>query len=354
MNQIIAKLFSGQGLPVMPVMTHPGIDLIGKDVLDAVRDGQVHADAILALRRKYPGAAASTTIMDLSVEAEAFGAQVVFQPGEVPTVTGRLLQSAQDVADLKVPGLDAARVPQYLKAIRIASSALKGEVSKMDSLTEMLSVSGPVVQALDCPLFGGCIGPFSLAGRLYDMTELMMAMFMEPDTVHALLEKCTAFLLEYVRAIKAAGAGGVVMAEPASGLLSGEDCTVYSSDYVKRIVDDVQDDSFAVILHNCGNQGQCTLSMAGTGAAALHFGNAIDMAGVLEQVPQDIAVMGNVDPVGIMKMALPAKVREAVMELRAKAAGHANFVLSTGCDVPPATPQHNIDAFFAAAASSAN
>ena len=338
MNQIIAKLFSGQGLPVMPVMTHPGIDLIGKDVLDAVRDGQVHADAILALRRKYPCAAASTTIMDLSVEAEAFGAQVVFQPGEVPTVTGRLLQSAQDVADLKVPGLDAARVPQYLKAVRIASEKL---ASDQDS-------EKPVSAA---PLFGGCIGPFSLAGRLYDMTELMMAMFMEPDTVHALLEKCTAFLLEYVRAIKAAGAGGVVMAEPASGLLSGEDCTVYSSDYVKRIVDDVQDDSFAVILHNCGNQGQCTESMAGTGAAALHFGNAIDMAGVLEQVPQDIAVMGNVDPVGIMKMALPAKVRETVMELRAKAAGHPNFVLSTGCDVPPATPQHNIEAFFAAAAT---
>ena len=338
MNQIIAKLFSGQGLPVMPVMTHPGIDLIGKDVLDAVRDGQVHADAILALRRKYPGAAASTTIMDLSVEAEAFGAQVVFQPGEVPTVTGRLLQSAQDVADLKVPGLDAARVPQYLKAIRIASGKLASDQDSEKPLSA-------------APLFGGCIGPFSLAGRLYDMTELMMAMFMEPDTVHALLEKCTAFLLEYVRAIKAAGAGGVVMAEPASGLLSGEDCTVYSSDYVKRIVDDVQDDSFAVILHNCGNQGQCTLSMAGTGAAALHFGNAIDMAGVLEQVPQDIAVMGNVDPVGIMKMALPAKVREAVMELRAKAAGHPNFVLSTGCDVPPATPQHNIDAFFAAAAT---
>ncbi len=336
MNQIIAKLFSGQGLPVMPVMTHPGIDLIGKDVLDAVRDGQVHADAILALRRKYPGAAASTTIMDLSVEAEAFGAQVVFQPGEVPTVTGRLLQSAQDVADLKVPGLDAARVPQYLKAIRIASGKLASDQDSEKPLSA-------------APLFGGCIGPFSLAGRLYDMTELMMAMFMEPDTVHALLEKCTAFLLEYVRAIKAAGAGGVVMAEPASGLLSGEDCTVYSSDYVKRIVDDVQDDSFAVILHNCGNQGQCTLSMAGTGAAALHFGNAIDMAGVLEQVPQDIAVMGNVDPVGIMKMALPAKVREVVMELRAKAAGHPNFVLSTGCDVPPATPQHNIDAFFAAA-----
>lgn len=326
MNRIIERLLAGQGLPVMPIMTHPGIELIGKDVLDAVRDGQIHAEAVLALRREYPMPVASTTIMDLSVEAEAFGAQVVFQQGEVPTVTGRLMQSAQDVENLKVPDLTAGRIPEYLKANRLAA------------------------KELDCPLFGGCIGPFSLAGRLYDMTELMMAMFTEPETVHALLEKCTAFLLEYVRAIKAAGASGVVMAEPASGLLSGEDCTTYSSDYVKRIVSQVQDDTFAVILHNCGNQGQCTQSMVGTGAAALHLGNVIDMAGVLAEVPEDVVVMGNVDPVGIIKMAMPAKVREEVLKLKAVAAGHANFVLSTGCDVPPAAPQHNIAAFFAAAA----
>ena len=325
MNRVVERLFKGGRMPVMPIMTHPGIDLLGRTVADAVSDGGVHADAIVALRGKYPQNAASTTIMDLSVEAQAFGAEIVFEEGSVPTVTGRLLTCGADVETLEIPSLEQGRLPEYLKAIRLA------------------------VPRLDCDLLGGCIGPFSLAGRLYDMTELMMAMYIEPDTAHLLLQKCTDFILSYVKAIKEAGASGVIMAEPASGLLSGEDCTVYSSDYVKRIVDDVQDDSFAVILHNCGNQGQCTLSMAGTGAAALHFGNAIDMAGVLEQVPQDIAVMGNVDPVGIMKMALPAKVREAVMELRAKAAGHPNFVLSTGCDVPPATPQHNIDAFFAAA-----
>lgn len=325
MNKVIGRLFEESGMPVMPIMTHPGIELIDKDVLDAVRDGQVHADSIIALRKKYPFSAASTTIMDLSLEAEAFGAQVVFAPGEVPTVSGRLLQSAQDVGNLQVPGLETGRMPEYIKAVSLAAPQL------------------------DCPLFGGCIGPFSLAGRLYDMTELMMAMFTEPDTVHALLGKCTQFILSYVKALKQAGAGGVVMAEPASGLLSGEDCQVYSSDYVKLIVDQVQDDTFAVVLHNCGNQGQCTGAMVATGAAALHFGNAIDMAGVLAEVPQNVAVMGNIDPVGIMKMALPSKVREQVLELKAIAAGHANFVLSTGCDVPPAAPLHNIEAFFEAA-----
>ena len=327
MNKVIAPLVEyGKGhVPVLPIMTHPGIELIGKRVIDAVTDGQTHFDAVMALHRRFPYSVASTTIMDLSVESEAFGASVVFAPDEVPTVDGRLLQSADDVRAVQVPSLESGRIPQYLKANRLAADALEQ------------------------PLFGGCIGPFSLAGRLYDMTELMMAMYIEPDTANMLLDKCTQFLMEYVRAIKECGSAGVVMAEPAAGLLSNEDCMTYSTTYVKRIVDAVQDDSFAVILHNCGNAGQSTAAMVESGAAALHFGNSIDMASVFAEVPEDIAVMGNVDPVGVMKMGTPELVAFKVAELREKAKGHRNFVLSTGCDVPPAAPVENIEAFFRAA-----
>ena len=71
----------------MPIMTHPGIEMIGKTVRDAVTDGQVHYNAIKALSEKYPTAAA-TVIMDLTVEAEAFGAEIVFPENEFPVWWG--------------------------------------------------------------------------------------------------------------------------------------------------------------------------------------------------------------------------------------------------------------------------
>lgn len=325
MNKIIERLFSTGRVPVMPIMTNPGIELIGKNISDAVNDGQIHFDSVVALKNRFNQSVASTTIMDLSVEAEAFGATVVFDDKEVPTVSGRLLTSREDIEALRIPSIDEKRIPEYLKANRLAA------------------------KEIDKPLFGGCIGPFSLAGRLYDMTELMMAMYIEPDTANLLLEKCTQFILEYCHAIKACGSSGVVMAEPAAGLLSNDDCMMFSSLYVKKIVDEVQDDTFAVILHNCGNSGQCTRAMVETGAAALHFGNKIDMAGVLAEVPEDIAVLGNVDPVGMMKMGTPQSITDNVHKLLNLAKGHKNYVLSTGCDVPPATPIENIEAFFKAA-----
>ena len=60
---------------VLPIMTHPGIEMIGREVYDAVTDGRVHYEAIKAVNEAYPQSAAATVIMDLTVEAEAFGPQ---------------------------------------------------------------------------------------------------------------------------------------------------------------------------------------------------------------------------------------------------------------------------------------
>ncbi|MCI8468174.1 MAG: methyltransferase, partial [Eggerthellaceae bacterium] len=119
--------------------------------------------------------------------------------------------------------------------------------------------------------------------------------------------------------------------------------------YVKRIVDAVQDDEFAVVYHNCGNSVVAAADdVAATGAAAFHFGNAIDLADILPLMPPDALVMGNVDPAGEIRNGTPESVREATLALMAACAHHPNFVPSTGCDVPPMSPWENIDAFFAA------
>lgn len=97
------------------------------------------------------------------------------------------------------------------------------------------------------------IGPFSLAGRLFDMTEIMLAVLTEPEAAQVLLDKCTQFLTKYAKAYKSAGANGVIIAEPAAGLLSPPLCQQFSSVYLQKVVAAVQDDYFMVILHNCGN-----------------------------------------------------------------------------------------------------
>jgi len=308
----------------IPIMTNPGIDLIGKKVLNAVTDGEIHFNAIKALQELYPSAAA-TIIMDLTVEAEAFGCKVNFSDDEVPSIAERIVSDKETVDKLKVPTIEAGRIKEYIKATKLASDAIS-----------------------DRPVIAGCIGPYSLAGRLFDMTEIMTAIYLDPETISTLLEKCTDFLILYIREMKKTGANGIVVAEPAAGLLSEDMCEMFSSIYVKKIVKEVQDDNFMVILHNCGNTGQVTTSMVNTGAAALHFGNKIDMIQTLKEVPTDRIVMGNLDPVGVFKAMTASNVKRATKELLDATKQFNNFVISSGCDTPPGVPIENIKAFYEA------
>lgn len=324
MTEWVKAVISSRKVAALPIMTHPGIEMTGRRVIDAVSDGEVHFNAVRALAERYDTAAA-TVIMDLTVEAEAFGTDIAFEPDEVPAVRGRLLSSADDIARLQVPPLSNGRVPQYLKANLLAARAIT-----------------------DRPVLAGCIGPFSLAGRLYDMSEIMILIYQNPDAAAMLLDKCTDFILKYCIALKKTGANGVVMAEPAAGLLSDDDCMRFSSVYVRRIVEAVQDDSFIVVLHNCGNTGQCTNAMTATGAAAYHFGNKCDMEQVSRQVPPTALTMGNLDPVSLFKSATPDEMRRATLDLLRRMSNYPNFVISSGCDTPPHSPLANIDAFFEA------
>ena len=324
MKTWIDSILNSDRRVALPIMTHPGIEHLGKTVRDAITDGEVHYQAVKVLTEMYPSAAA-TTIMDLTVEAEAFGASVKISDTEIPTVTGRLVCDAASVEALKVPSLEAARVPQYLLANRLAAENITNRV-----------------------VLAGCIGPFSLAGRLYDMSEIMTAIYIEPDVIQMLLEKCTQFITDYCKALKATGVGGVVMAEPAAGLLSGDDCMMFATPYLKSIIDQVQDDSFTVVLHNCGNTGQCTEAMVATGARALHFGNKIDMTLAMTQVPSDVLAIGNIDPVTVFRQAPAEQVKAVTKELLEKTRQYRNFVVSSGCDLPPRVPAENVKAFFEA------
>jgi uroporphyrinogen decarboxylase len=306
----------------IPIMTHPGIEMIGKTIKEAVQDGKIHALAIKKLVEIYPSAA-TTVIMDLSLEAEAFGSQIEFQENDMPHILGRLLNNSDDIYKLRVPELTTGRVPQYLLANKIT-----------------------VEQTKNKPVLAGVIGPFSLAGRLFNISELMMECYTDPKAVKCLLDKCTEFILKYCLELKRIGCSGVLIAEPAAGLLSNADCQTFSSDYIKLIVDSIQDENFLVILHNCGNHGHCTEAMLNTGANAYHFGNAIDMVTTLKSCPKDKLIMGNVDPTGVMKMKSAGEIKTYVGDLLNKTSSFKNYVLSTGCDMPPHVPAENIDAFF--------
>ncbi len=324
MNHWLRDLRTSMVKKPIPILSFPSIQLLGTDVRGLIGSSELLAHGMEQIADRCQTAAA-VSMMDLSVEAEAFGAAVRFTPDEVPTVTGRLVETAGQAEALAVPAVGAGRTGRYVEAIGKAAGLIT-----------------------DRPVLSGVIGPFSLAGRLLDMTEIMVKCYDEPETVHVVLEKSAAFLTEYIQAYRSAGANGVIMAEPAAGLLSPWLNDEFSTRYVRQIATAVQDESFLLIYHNCGNTVPLLDSILANGAGAYHFGNAVDMENILSLLPGDVVAMGNVDPAGQFRNGTPASVYQATTKLLERCGKYPNWVISSGCDIPPMTPWENIDAFFAA------
>jgi uroporphyrinogen decarboxylase len=306
-----------------PILSFPCVGLMDISVKQLIADADTQARGMQLIAEKT-NAAASVSLMDLSVEAECFGATVRFSEDEVPTVTGRLVCDIDEAEALAVPEVGAARSGIYIEAIKKALTLIQ-----------------------DRPVFAGMIGPFSLGARLLDVSEIMMDCYDDPDMVHTVLEKATEFLIAYGSAYKAAGAHGIIMAEPVAGLLSPSLEEEFAAPYVKKIVDALQDDRFLIIYHNCGgNVLSMTDSILSSGAAAYHFGNAIDMKTMIGKLPADTVVMGNIDPAGVLCFGTPESVRKETQELLESCAKYPNFIVSSGCDIPPKTPWENVEAFF--------
>ena len=325
MKQWVADVLASEKKKALPVLSCPSIQKMGITVAELINDSDKQAEGMKIIADSFP-TAASVSLMDLSLEAEAFGSEIRVSDDEVPTVIGSIVSTEEEAEALKVPEIGAGRTQIYIDAIEKAGKLIT-----------------------DRPVLAGVIGPFSLAGRLLDVSEALIYCYDEPDMVHMVLEKATEFLINYCKEYKKVGANGIVMAEPLAGLLSPSLAEEFSADYVKQIVDAVQDDEFIVVYHNCGNSTIKTIDTIVTNDCPMyHFGNAIDMEEMMSHIPENLIAMGNVDPAGEFRNGTPESIYARTKEVMEKCCKYKNFVISSGCDIPPMSPWENISAFFKA------
>lgn len=308
----------------MLFVSFPVIQKMGISVKDLLTSSTTQAQAMQQVIKELPAQQAIVSVMDLSVEAEAFGAQVQITDNEIPAVRQPVVHNEEEIEKLEIPAVDTGRCPLCIEAIR------------------QVAASDP-----DRPLFAGTIGPFSLAGRLMDVNEIMIRCSMEPAFVHKLVRKAADFLKQYIQAFRKAGASGVILAEPLAGLISPLMADEFSCAYIREIADAVQDDSFAVIYHNCGPGAvRAATEIFRTGCFGYHFGNSVKLEDVLKNAPEDALVFGNLDPVALFRNGTTAQMDEAVKRLMDTCGSYPNFVMSSGCDIPVQASWENIEQFF--------
>ena len=305
----------------LPLLFFPSASLLGVSVNEIITDASLSAKGLVGLAEKFD-MPAIMRMTELWPEAEAFGAKVDIKKDTFPKILGPVVSCDEDIEALRIPDVCAGHTGTLVESLR---------------KTVELAPSKPV--------FVGVSGPFSLSGVLMNLTEMMMNCYSNPELSHILLEKVTQFLTDYCTECKSAGAAGVILADPSTTMLSPEFMDKFSNSYIKRIIDSVKEDDFAVIYHNCGNVTQHLEAISNLGADGYHFGEPVDMAKALQIFPEDTVVMGNI-PSAMFDRGSAEKIEKAVASLFEKCGQAPNFIISSGCEIPPVKSLGNIEAFF--------
>jgi uroporphyrinogen decarboxylase len=86
--------------------------------------------------------------------------------------------------------------------------------------------------------------------------------------------------------------------------------------------------------------------MISTGIDGISLDSMVDFAEIKKIVPEEIFLIGNLDPVNVIAYGDKTVVENNIKILLQVMNDRNNFVLSTGCDLPEDADLHNIQLMF--------
>ena len=108
----------------VPILSFPSTQLLGIGVNELIASSDMQVAGMEAIAAKCP-VGASLNMMDLSVEAEAFGAKIRFSEHEIPTVEQGVLDDITEAEGLVVPKVGEGRTALYIEGVRKAKERIK-------------------------------------------------------------------------------------------------------------------------------------------------------------------------------------------------------------------------------------
>ena len=284
----------------------------GKRFTDLVQNPKVAAEVTLQPIRRFQYDAA-VIFSDILVIAEAMGVpyQLMEQSGVKVDFE---LQSSADIEKLTPEG--AADKIAYTPA---AIEHVRKEVGNHQAI------------------IGFAGSPWTLAsfmvegGSSRDNLRSRALIHEKPDLFNALLEKITHVTIAYLQAQIDAGADALQLFDSQGGTLPQSNYWDFSGSWMQQIIhalgDQVPITVFGRGVHHNWDE------LIATGANALSIDWNIDLPRLSQQLPDHIALQGNLDPA--LLTAAPEVAAEKTRELLDRMQGRSGFIFNLGHGVPP-------------------
>lgn len=318
-------------LPVMPITMMFACDRIGACYRDYCTDYRVLVEGQIRTAEEF-GFDYVNTMSDPAREAADCGAAVeYFDQQPVAILEARaLLADKTTLARLKQPDpRGGGRMHNGLQAL----ARFKERVGN-DLLVEGW-VEGPIAEAAD----------------LRGINTLMTDFFDDPGFVHDLFAFVVEMELRFAREQIKAGADLIGIGDAAASLVGPKIYEEFVWPYEKQLVDGIHASGGRTRLHICGNTRKILGGVGRLSCQVVDLDSLSPLAEARSQMGPTQVLLGNVNPVKVLREGSPELVTQTVAECHAQAG--PRFIVGAGCEVPRDTPHENLRALVAYAKSHA-
>ncbi|MBI5103083.1 MAG: methyltransferase [Nitrospirae bacterium] len=310
--------FSGMGN-----ITETGINTLGYRFAGIHLDARQMAETAASTFRLY-GYECGIVPVDLCVEAEALGCVINVYPHAegilYPTIKEKLIHN-EDEMDIQVPAdlSERGRVPLMREAIRILKADIGSEVAV-----------GSYV-----------LGPFTLAGQIMELNDLLKLSFKKADKVAKLLDLMADAIIIVAKEYEKAGVDYITVREmgATSDVLSPRVFKNLILPPLKKVHSAL---SVSSVLHICGKTNDIVESMMEAGPTAISVEHKNDVVETRKKLGDSALIFGNFDAYNV----LVSGTEELVRSTMRKCIDDGVSAVWPGCDIWPTVPPQNMIAMM--------
>jgi [methyl-Co(III) methanol-specific corrinoid protein]:coenzyme M methyltransferase len=325
----VMKLFAGEAVDRPPCfsgmgnVTTEGLKTLGHKFASVHLDAKKMAESA-ATTYKLFGFECGVVPFDLCVEAEAIGCEInVYAHSEdllYPTIKAKVIHS-EDEMDIKLPEnlAERGRIPLVCEAIRLIKKEIGSEAA-----------IGSYV-----------LGPFTLAGQIMELNDLLKLSFKKPDKVGKLLDVLADAIIIVAKEFEKAGVDFINVREmgATSDVLSPRVFKTLIMPYLKKIFDNL---TVPGVIHICGKTNDIVQFMVETGAKALSVDQKNNIEETRKKLGPNVLIFGNYDPYNVLVAGTTGLVRETMKKCMDDGAS----AVWPGCDIWPTVPGENVKAMM--------
>lgn len=262
-----------------------------------------------------------STMSDPYRECFDFGAKVHYREDDLPVCEAPLLLEAGDYR--KLSSWDPMQSVRMLDRIRAIELFRQNDGEQY-------------------PILGWVEGAWAEFCDLTTVSEGMMMLFDEPETVAEALSVITEQEIRCAKAQLAVGADIIGIGDAVASLISLQQYRDTVMPFEKRMIDAIHAAGGKVKLHICGNITHLLPDMVNLGADIVDIDYMVDYDHAMQLARGKCSICGHINPAAVILQGSVADVEEATRFCLAH--GTPTSLVSSGCEVPKMTPVENMAA----------